>query len=197
MADDVRRVRGPRHPGPGGWSAPCRRPGDGLARRPGDRTRWRDEEPVGHSRTAALLLAAVAAVAVMAPWMARNLATFGSAFPSAGGRAVDHQLQQQVYDELKPNLPGLVPRLGPGQHHRFQARRPGGRSAGGPSCSWAGYSVLLLPWQSGHRPPVPGRGWSSRPSAIAVRVHVDGIHNALTPAGRGICSADHEEAWRT
>jgi 4-amino-4-deoxy-L-arabinose transferase-like glycosyltransferase len=33
----------------------------------------------------ALVLSAVAAAAVMAPWLARNLETFGSAFPSAGG----------------------------------------------------------------------------------------------------------------
>ncbi|HYN17972.1 MAG TPA: glycosyltransferase family 39 protein, partial [Actinomycetes bacterium] len=36
----------------------------------------------------ALVLSAAAAVAVMAPWLARNLATFGSAFPSAGGHTL-------------------------------------------------------------------------------------------------------------
>ena len=36
----------------------------------------------------ALVLSAVAAVAIMAPWLARNLATFGSAFPSAGGHTL-------------------------------------------------------------------------------------------------------------
>ena len=36
----------------------------------------------------ALVLSAVAAVAVMAPWLARNLAIFGSAFPSAGGHTL-------------------------------------------------------------------------------------------------------------
>jgi 4-amino-4-deoxy-L-arabinose transferase-like glycosyltransferase len=38
--------------------------------------------------TGALVLAGVAALAVMAPWLARNLATFGSAFPSAGGNTL-------------------------------------------------------------------------------------------------------------
>lgn len=36
----------------------------------------------------ALVLSGAAAVAVMAPWLARNLATFGSAFPSAGGHTL-------------------------------------------------------------------------------------------------------------
>jgi hypothetical protein len=36
----------------------------------------------------ALILSAAAAMAVMAPWLARNLATFGSAFPSAGGHTL-------------------------------------------------------------------------------------------------------------
>jgi hypothetical protein len=36
----------------------------------------------------ALVLSAMAAIAVMAPWLARNLATFGSAFPSAGGHTL-------------------------------------------------------------------------------------------------------------
>jgi len=36
----------------------------------------------------ALVLSAAAAMAVMAPWLARNLATFGSAFPSAGGHTL-------------------------------------------------------------------------------------------------------------
>ncbi|HUG95383.1 MAG TPA: hypothetical protein VMK30_04505 [Pleomorphomonadaceae bacterium] len=43
----------------------------------------------------ALLLSATAAVAVMAPWLARNLAIFGSAFPSAGG----HTLWIQSYNQ--------------------------------------------------------------------------------------------------
>lgn len=37
---------------------------------------------------AALLLAGALGLAVMAPWLARNLATFGSAFPSAGGHTL-------------------------------------------------------------------------------------------------------------
>jgi hypothetical protein len=45
--------------------------------------------------TAALALAAVAAVVIMAPWLARNLAVFGSAFPSAGG----HTLWITSYNE--------------------------------------------------------------------------------------------------
>lgn len=36
----------------------------------------------------ALVLSGAAAVAVMAPWLARNMATFGSAFPSAGGHTL-------------------------------------------------------------------------------------------------------------
>ena len=56
---------------------------------------WRDREPGRRLGAAALLLAAVAAVAVMAPWLARNLATFGSAFPSAGG----HTLWITSYNE--------------------------------------------------------------------------------------------------
>jgi 4-amino-4-deoxy-L-arabinose transferase-like glycosyltransferase len=43
----------------------------------------------------ALLVAGLVGVAVMAPWMARNLATFGSAFPSAGG----HTLWITSYNE--------------------------------------------------------------------------------------------------
>jgi 4-amino-4-deoxy-L-arabinose transferase-like glycosyltransferase len=43
----------------------------------------------------ALALSGVVAVAVMAPWLARNLATFGSAFPSAGG----HTLWITTYNE--------------------------------------------------------------------------------------------------
>ncbi len=43
----------------------------------------------------ALLLAAVIGLAVMAPWLARNLATFGSPFPSAGG----HTLWITSYNE--------------------------------------------------------------------------------------------------
>jgi hypothetical protein len=38
--------------------------------------------------SAALVLSAAAAVAVMAPWLARNLATFGAMFPSAGGHTL-------------------------------------------------------------------------------------------------------------
>ena len=56
---------------------------------------WRDGEPGRRLGVAALLLAGVAAVAVMAPWLARNLATFGSAFPSAGG----HTLWITSYNE--------------------------------------------------------------------------------------------------
>ena len=56
---------------------------------------WRDGEPGRRLGAAALLLAAAAAVAVMAPWLARNLATFGSAFPSAGG----HTLWITSYNE--------------------------------------------------------------------------------------------------
>jgi 4-amino-4-deoxy-L-arabinose transferase-like glycosyltransferase len=44
---------------------------------------------------AALLLAGVAGLVVMAPWLARNMATFGSAFPSAGG----HTLWITSYNE--------------------------------------------------------------------------------------------------
>jgi 4-amino-4-deoxy-L-arabinose transferase-like glycosyltransferase len=36
----------------------------------------------------AIILSGAAALAVMAPWLARNLATFGSAFPSAGGHTL-------------------------------------------------------------------------------------------------------------
>jgi 4-amino-4-deoxy-L-arabinose transferase-like glycosyltransferase len=36
----------------------------------------------------ALVLSAAAAIAVMTPWLARNLASFGSAFPSAGGHTL-------------------------------------------------------------------------------------------------------------
>jgi hypothetical protein len=43
----------------------------------------------------ALLVAGLVGVAVMAPWLARNLATFGSAFPSAGG----HTLWITSYNE--------------------------------------------------------------------------------------------------
>ncbi|MEK6191318.1 MAG: hypothetical protein AABM41_03215 [Chloroflexota bacterium] len=43
----------------------------------------------------ALVLAAGIGLAVMAPWLARNLATFGSAFPSAGG----HTLWITSYNE--------------------------------------------------------------------------------------------------
>ncbi len=42
-----------------------------------------------------LLLAGILGVAVMAPWLGRNLATFGSAFPSAGG----HTLWITSYNE--------------------------------------------------------------------------------------------------
>jgi 4-amino-4-deoxy-L-arabinose transferase-like glycosyltransferase len=56
---------------------------------------WRDGAPGRRLGAAALLLAAVAAVVVMAPWLARNLATFGSAFPSAGG----HTLWITSYNE--------------------------------------------------------------------------------------------------
>lgn len=45
--------------------------------------------------TAAIALSAVAAVAVMAPWLARNLSVFGAAFPSAGG----HTLWITSYNE--------------------------------------------------------------------------------------------------
>lgn len=43
----------------------------------------------------ALVLAAAVGLVVMAPWLARNLATFGSAFPSAGG----HTLWITSYNE--------------------------------------------------------------------------------------------------
>jgi 4-amino-4-deoxy-L-arabinose transferase-like glycosyltransferase len=43
----------------------------------------------------ALLVAGLVGVAVMAPWLARNLATFGSTFPSAGG----HTLWITSYNE--------------------------------------------------------------------------------------------------
>jgi 4-amino-4-deoxy-L-arabinose transferase-like glycosyltransferase len=43
----------------------------------------------------ALLLAGLIGLAVMAPWLGRNLATFGSAFPSAGG----HTLWITSYNE--------------------------------------------------------------------------------------------------
>ena len=56
---------------------------------------WRDSEPGRRLGAATLLLAASAAVIVMAPWLARNLATFGSAFPSAGG----HTLWITSYNE--------------------------------------------------------------------------------------------------
>lgn len=56
---------------------------------------WRDTEPGRRLGSVALLLAAAAAVAVMAPWLARNLDTFGSAFPSAGG----HTLWITSYNE--------------------------------------------------------------------------------------------------
>jgi 4-amino-4-deoxy-L-arabinose transferase-like glycosyltransferase len=49
----------------------------------------------GRLSAGALLVAALVGVAVMAPWLARNLATFDSAFPSAGG----HTLWITSYNE--------------------------------------------------------------------------------------------------
>jgi hypothetical protein len=58
---------------------------------------WRPWTEGGARRlgAGALILAAAAALAVMAPWLSRNLATFGSAFPSAGG----HTLWITSYNE--------------------------------------------------------------------------------------------------
>ena len=58
---------------------------------------WGPWTDVGARRlgAAALLLAGIIGLAVMAPWLARNLATFGSAFPSAGG----HTLWITSYNE--------------------------------------------------------------------------------------------------
>jgi 4-amino-4-deoxy-L-arabinose transferase-like glycosyltransferase len=51
---------------------------------------WRPWTDGGSRRLGALALVAAGAVglAVIAPWLARNLATFGSAFPSAGGHTL-------------------------------------------------------------------------------------------------------------
>ncbi len=58
---------------------------------------WGPWSGVGARRlgVGALLLAGLIGLAVMAPWLGRNLATFGSAFPSAGG----HTLWITSYNE--------------------------------------------------------------------------------------------------
>ena len=89
--------------------------------------------------------AALAFGLVLAPWLVRQVAEFGAAFPSAGGHMLwitSYNQQFSIGDE--PDA-GRLPGLGLGQHHRLQAGRLG-ELVGRVAVLLGGLFVLPFAW---------------------------------------------------
>ena len=92
----------------------------------------------------ALLAAGAVGLAVMAPWLARNLATFGSAFPSAGGHTLWITSYNEQFSISADPTPASYLAWG-GPTSSVPSSPPGGSWRGGRWSSWAGSSGSSSP----------------------------------------------------